>query len=119
MPFLITCRDAPDSSELRAQHLPEHRRYVDERADRILLSGPLTDDAGERRVGQVFVLDAPDHPTAAGFIQDDPFTVAGVFAYIRIDRLEMRFEGGRRLTPLTDGVADATDASGGDATSCP
>ncbi|GAA1933677.1 YciI family protein [Nocardioides marmoribigeumensis] len=101
MPFLVTCRDVADSAGLRAEHLPAHRRYVDERAEQILLSGPLTDDDGVRRVGQLFVLDVPDPPAASAFIRQDPFTRAGVFSDITIDRLELRFDGGRRL-PRTD-----------------
>lgn len=111
MPFLITCRDALDSALLRTRHLADHRRYVDEHARQIVLSGPLTDDDGARRIGQVFVLDVPDHAAASDFVNEDPFTLAGIFAHIRIDRLELRFEQGRRLVPALGGNSEATSCT--------
>jgi hypothetical protein len=100
--FLITCRDAPGSGELRRRHLPAHRCYVDERARQLVLSGPLTDDAAQCRTGQVFVVDVEDRMAATAFIDDDPFTIGRVFEDIRIERLELRFEHGRRLWPVEE-----------------
>lgn len=97
MPFLITCRDVPNSAPLRASWLPAHRLHVNEHAEQLLLSGPLTEDDGQRRIGQVFVLDVVDRTAAQQFIDGDPFTRAGMFADIHVDRIELRFEQGRRL----------------------
>ncbi|TDD20887.1 YciI family protein [Actinomadura sp. KC06] len=94
--YVVLCRDVPDSAVLRRSVLDEHRRYVDERADLIKLSGPLLGPDGTTRRGQLFVLDVPDRQSAEAFISADPFTRAGVFATVDIDPLLPIFGNGRR-----------------------
>lgn len=97
MHYLVICRDITDSTERRQAHLPAHQRYVDDNADLIVLSGPLTDEDGRVRLGQLFVLEAPSAAEAKAFIAADPFTRAGVFSAIDIDRLLVRIERGSRV----------------------
>ncbi|MFI0409388.1 YciI family protein [Actinomadura sp. 3N508] len=94
--YVVLCRDVPDSASLRRAVLAEHRRYVDERADLIKLSGPLLDEDRVTRRGQLFVLEVPDREAAEAFIAADPFTRAGVFATVEIDPLLPIFGDGRR-----------------------
>ncbi|MEU9845395.1 YciI family protein [Actinomadura sp. NPDC048032] len=93
---MVLCRDVTGSGELRRSVLAEHRRYVDERAELITLSGPLLAADGTTRRGQLFVLDVPDERAARAFVAADPFTRAGVFATVEIDRMLPIFGGGRR-----------------------
>lgn len=95
MHFAVYCRDVAGSGQARSRSIAEHRRYVDDRADMIVLSGPLVSGDGVRR-GQLFVLDAPDRAAAEEFVAGDPFTRAGVFASVEIERLLLRFSGGER-----------------------
>lgn len=97
MPYLIVCRDGEDTNLLRSEHLPAHRDYVDQHAEQLLLSGPLIEDEGETRTGQLFVLDVPNKRAAEKFVQQDPFTTAGIFAQISIERIATRFQQGSRV----------------------
>lgn len=98
MHYLVICRDGTDSADRRRAHLRAHRGYVDDNADLIVLSGPLTDEDGHVRVGQLFVLDVASAAEAKAFVAADPFTRAGVFSSIDIDRLLLRIEHGSRVS---------------------
>lgn len=93
--YVVYCRDVAGSGPLRDASIDDHRRYVDQRAAMIVMSGPLVADDGARR-GQLFVLDVPDRAAAEEFATRDPFTLAGVFASVEIDAVLPKFAGGRR-----------------------
>jgi uncharacterized protein len=96
MLFAVVCLDRPDSASIRSRSLDEHRRYVDAHASSIVNSGPLLDDDGTTRSGQLFILDVPDRPSAAAFIHADPFTAAGVFETVLIRQFVPVFSDGSR-----------------------
>lgn len=106
--YLIICRDITDSAERRQAHLPAHQRYVDDNADLIVLSGPLTDEHGQVRLGQLFVLDVPSAAEANAFVAADPFTRAGVFSAVDIDRLLVRIEHGSRSSATRAGGLESS-----------
>lgn len=94
--FVVLCLDRPGSTDIRSQSLKAHRRYVEEHASIILSSGPLLDDDGTTRCGQLFILDVPDHQHASAFINSDPFTVAGLFEKVIIRQFAPVFSNGVR-----------------------
>lgn len=76
MPYVLICRDAPDSRNKRPAIRPEHLEYwkpIDE-AGKILLAGPMTDFAGS-----LFILDADSDDQVAEWARNDPYTKGGVF----------------------------------------
>lgn len=81
----------------RRASLADHRRYVDARADIIIVSGPMVADYSDKRVGQFFLLEVPDRSDAESFVANDPFTIAGVFDVVEITQVETKFAFGRRI----------------------
>jgi uncharacterized protein YciI len=98
MLWMINCTDKPEIDELRAQHTPEHRRYLESHAARIFFCGPHLDDVGLRRIGSVFIIDAPSRQDAESFIEGETLRKSGVFASVTITRLRK----GRLLPSLAD-----------------
>lgn len=94
--FVVICRDAEQSADLRAATLAAHRTHIDDWAARIAMSGPLVDDDGERRTGQFYVLVGDSRTDAKQFAEEDPFTIAGVFTSIEIMRMLPRYQYGTR-----------------------
>lgn len=97
MNFVVICTDVEGSAPLRATSLSNHRRYVDERASSIVMSGPLVDDDSDLRTGQFYVLTVLNRSEAEAFVANDPFTAAGVFNHVAITRALPKFEFGHRL----------------------
>lgn len=90
------CFDRAESAKIRRESLEEHRRYVEEHASIILSSGPLLDDDGTTRCGQLFILDVPDLKHAAVFIDADPFTTSGLFDKVIVRQFAPIFSDGAR-----------------------
>ena len=95
--FVVIATDRAESTPLREASLAEHRRYVDDRAASIVVSGPLVADDADTRTGQFYVLEVASRNVAEAFVNGDPFARAGVFAHVEITRLLPKFEAGRRL----------------------
>lgn len=95
--FVVIATDGAESTPLREASLAEHRRYVDDQAGFIVMSGPLLADDADTRTGQFYVLEVANRSVAEAFVSSDPFTRAGVFAHVEITRLLPKFEAGRRL----------------------
>jgi len=79
--FAIYAPDKPGGEPIRKAHFDAHRAYlgnVDALPVEILLSGPLTDDAGTA-TGSLFLVDAPDRATAEAFHHADPFYKGGLW----------------------------------------
>ncbi|WP_427015642.1 YciI family protein [Pseudarthrobacter sp. P1] len=96
MLYAIHCLDTPDSGQARASVLEAHRDYVDGLQARIVMSGPLLAEDGVERTGQLYVVEAADEREARRFIDEDPFTTAGVFASITVHRFWAKFLNGSR-----------------------
>ena len=97
MRFVVICRDVADSAPRRDSSLDDHRRYVDQRSQSLVASGPLVADDSDRRIGQFFLLDVEDRAAAESFVAEDPFTLAGVFERVEVSRLLPKFDSGRRV----------------------
>ena len=87
MLWLITCEDKPDTAAVRAEHLTTHREYLSSRKDIIVLAGAKLSDDGEDMIGSCFVLNVKSRAEAKSFSDGDPFTKAGVFAKVEINRM--------------------------------
>jgi len=81
--FILICRDKPDSLALRKETRPAHLEYVKEKADSLLLAGPMLNDHDEP-VGSVLIIEADDNEDAGRFAQNDPYAKAGLFGDIEI-----------------------------------
>ena len=78
--------DHPGSMATREEHRQAHRDYLTEHADRVMMRGPLLDDAGTGQLGSVLLLDIPDMDSACRLMADEPFNRAGLYADVSIYR---------------------------------
>lgn len=79
MIFAILLMDRPGTAELRIQVRPEHRAYLAMQADRMAFAGPLTSEDGKTTVGSLLAMDFPSRADVDAWLQDEPFTKAGVY----------------------------------------
>jgi len=95
--FVLT--DKPASAALRVRVRPEHKDYLAQVADRIALAGPLLDDDRQTMVGSLLVIDFHDRDAALAWLQQEPFTRAGLYATTQVDAF-------RNLWPQRAGFVD-------------
>jgi uncharacterized protein YciI len=81
MKFVIIGRDGPEGEAKRKIHRPAHLANLDplDKQGRVILAGPLTDKAGS-----LLVLEFETQNEAERFIQNDPYTVHGVFERVEV-----------------------------------
>lgn len=84
MHFAIVCLDKPGQAQLRAEHRPAHLEYLKANERRILIVGPLLDEAGKAPLGSLLILDFDDLAAAQAFADDDPYRRAGLFESVTI-----------------------------------
>lgn len=84
MLFVIHAHDKPDGGARRLAHRAEHLEYLKSKAAVVKTAGPLLTDDGERMVGSMLVVEAPDKAAAKAFAEGDPFHRNGVFARVEI-----------------------------------
>lgn len=87
MLWMINCRDKPGTTELREKNLPEHRKYLEGRAEQIFFSGPHLDDVGQTMIGSVFIISAASRSEAEQFIQNETLYRTGLFSDVSITRI--------------------------------
>jgi len=78
---------------------------------KIVISGPLFSDDGEKMIGSLFLVEAPDRDEVEAFNRADPFTEAGIWG--------TRFDYGictaprlNRRRASADPIATPSDAEG-------
>lgn len=84
MLFAISCLDHPNSLDLRLANRPTHLDYLNSYLAQIVIAGPLLDDAGEKPVGSLLVMDFADTASAEAFAAGDPYAKAGLFQSVSI-----------------------------------
>ena len=97
MPYAIITRDKPNHLHLRNEVRAEHLEYLDKNKDRLLAAGAQVDDDGQGGYGGIIIVDTEERAEAEAFIQNDPFTKAGLFSGIEVVRWRKAFFDRRRL----------------------
>ncbi len=94
MIFIAHALDKADALPQRMAHIDAHRKYLDEAPTKlgikILLSGPLTDDSGQKMIGSFFMLDADERDQVDRMFRDDPLAHAGVWKELTVTRIYVR-----------------------------
>jgi uncharacterized protein YciI len=98
MLYVITRRDRPGMAAERARLQPAHAEYQRVFLPLIVYGGGMVGDdvdtSGEVDIrdviGNVLVMDVPDRAMAEAFHRDDPYTKAGLFGTVVIERLWQR-----------------------------
>lgn len=91
--FVMYAEDSSDSSAKRDRHRAAHVAHISALDDngRIVLAGPLKDDAGERSIGALIVFEAADIKAARQLVGQDPYVEGGVFQRIDIQPFKQVF----------------------------
>jgi len=76
--------DRADAADLRARVRPEHKDYLAQVADRIAFAGPPLGDNGQTMIGSLLAIDFADRDAALTWMQDEPFTRAGLCATTQV-----------------------------------
>jgi len=86
MHWLIKCRSKPNTDALREATLPAHKNFLDGYSDVTWYSGPLFTDDNRSAIGSLRLIERPDRAAALAYINADPYTRAGIFAAISVER---------------------------------
>lgn len=87
MLFAIHALDRSDVLETRIAHYAAHKAFLSDTSPfgvRIVMSGPLVADDGERMIGSLFVVEAEDRATVQRFNEADPFRAACIWERVSI-----------------------------------
>ncbi len=98
MPYMIRTTDKPDAAELRAATRAAHLDYLRGYTSRILAAGGFLNDDGSVGKGGMIILDTDERAEAEKLIANDPFTLAGVFEKVEIQRWRKVFFDGVDLS---------------------
>ena len=84
--FVVHAIDKPGMQEARTACRPAHRaRLRDPGADLVVrIGGPLTDSGGSM-IGTMLIVEAENRAIVEDFIAGDPYSLAGIYATVRID----------------------------------
>ena len=91
MLFVFMGIDRPGQAEVRAEKRAAHRAYLSEVAGRVAFAGPLIGDDGKSVQGSLLVLEFPTREAAEAWLNQEPYTVAGVYDRIQISAFENRW----------------------------
>ncbi|MBO9545212.1 YciI family protein [Caulobacter sp.] len=81
--FVVYCKDKPGALETRMATRPTHLDYLNG-AGVVKAAGPLLDDAGSP-IGSMLIVEAEDRAAVQAFVDNDPYTLAGLFESVSID----------------------------------
>jgi uncharacterized protein YciI len=91
MPYLIDATDKDEAADLRERVRPEHLDYLVAQQGRLLAAGAKLDDSGKAASGSLYILDTDSRAEAEAFIAADPFSRAGLFGTVVIQRWRKGF----------------------------
>jgi uncharacterized protein len=96
MPFMINADDRPGSAELRQKVRPDHLAFLVSRESQLIAAGAKLSDDGMVTHGSFYIIDTDDRAEAEAFIAADPYSQAGLFGTVRIERWRKAFFDFRR-----------------------
>ncbi len=91
MPYVVLTRDKPNSLDLRTEVRGVHIEYLEANKPKLLAAGAMTEDDGTGGHGGVIIVDTDDRAEAEAFIENDPFTKAGLFESVTVSRWRKAF----------------------------
>ena len=91
MPYAIQTKDKAGSSQIRADNRAVHIEYLTANKNLLLAAGALIEDDGTGGNGGLLIVDTDDRKEAQRFIDNDPFTKAGLFEKVTVTRWRKAF----------------------------
>ncbi len=86
MHWLIKCRSRPNTDALRLATIDAHRHFLDGYPEVTWYSGPLFTDDNKNAIGSLRLIEFANRDAALAYINGDPYTRAGIFQSITIER---------------------------------
>ncbi|MGR4930705.1 YciI family protein [Bradyrhizobium sp. CAR08] len=87
MLFAVHALDRAGALPIRLANYDAHKAFLSDTSRfgvKIVMSGPLVSDDGERMIGSLFLIEAPGRSEVEAFNQADPFAAADVWEKITI-----------------------------------
>ena len=87
MLFVIHALDRAGALPTRLAHYEAHKAFLSDTSRfgvKIVMSGPLVSDDGERMIGSLFLIEAPGRGDVEAFNQADPFAAADIWEKVTI-----------------------------------
>jgi uncharacterized protein YciI len=75
--FVVYCKDKPGALDTRMATRPTHLDYLNA-AGLVKAAGPLLSDEGNP-IGSLLIVEAEDRAAVQTFLDNDPYTLAGIF----------------------------------------
>ena len=91
MPYAIQTVDKKGSSQIRTDNRAVHIEYLTANKHLLLAAGALIEDDGSGGSGGLLIVDTDDRKEAQRFIDNDPFTKAGLFEKVTVTRWRKAF----------------------------
>lgn len=90
--------DHAGGSAKRSEYRDARDAYFEEHSDKVMVRGPLLNDAGSESVGDTWLLDIPNLDAGRKFLEGDPFYESGLYRDVvfhrwRFGRVFDRFKG--------------------------
>ena len=104
MHWLIKCRSKPNTDALRMATIDAHRNFLDGYPEVTWYSGPLFTDDNKSAIGSLRLIEFPDRNAAHAYIHADPYTRAGIFQAITVERWRPGLDVRQRDYPRKDGT---------------
>jgi uncharacterized protein len=87
MLFAIHAIDRTGALPTRLANYDAHKSFLSDTSRfgvKIVMSGPLVSDDGERMIGSLFLIEAPGRSEVEAFNRADPFAAAGILEKVTI-----------------------------------
>ena len=104
MYWLIKCRSKPATDALRLATIDAHRHFLDGYPEVTWYSGPLFTDDNKNAIGSLRLIEFPDRGAALAYINADPYTRAGIFEEITVERWKPGLDVRQRDYARRDGT---------------
>jgi uncharacterized protein YciI len=104
MHWLIKCRSRPDTDALRLATIDAHRKFLDGYSGVTWYSGPVFTDDNKNAIGSLRLIEFPGRDAALAYINADPYTKAGIFQAITVERWKPALDVRQRDYPRREGT---------------
>jgi uncharacterized protein len=87
MLFAIHALDRAGALPTRLANYETHKSFLSDTTRlgvKIVMSGPLVSDDGEKMIGSLFLIEAPSRTEVEAFNRADPFAAAGIWEKVTI-----------------------------------
>jgi uncharacterized protein YciI len=87
MLFAIHAHDREGALPTRLANYDAHKAFLSDSTSfgvKIVMSGPLVSDDGEKMIGSLFLIEAPGRAEVEAFNRADPFAVVGIWEKVTI-----------------------------------